>query len=80
MVSILYFNYSNCSEGKTLGLFQVEDVIPIKINTSPNNGNYEKRYEGRPVVDYLGKTKHYRYPPDNIVGNIDESVREALLD
>ena len=79
MVSVLSFNYSNCAEGKTLGLFRIEDVVPIQINTGPYDRNYEKRYEARPVVDYLGKGKHDRYPPDNIVSNIYESVSEALF-
>ena len=80
MVSVLSINYSRCSEGKTLGLLRIEDVVPIQINTGPYNRNYEKRYEARPVVDYLGKGKHYRYPPDKIVSNIYESVSEALFD
>ena len=80
MVSAFSFNYSNCSQGKTLGLLPVEDVVPIQINTGPYDRNYEKGNEARPVVDYLSKGKHYRYPPDYIVGNIDESAREALFD
>ena len=80
VVSVLSFNYSRCSEGKTLGPLRREGVVPIQINTGPYDRNYEKRYKARPVVDYLGKGKHYRYPPDNIVGNKDESVSEALFD
>ncbi len=52
----------------------------MQISTGPYDRNYEKRYEARTVVDCLGKGKHYRYPPDNIVGNKGESVSEALFD
>jgi hypothetical protein len=80
MVSVLSFTYSNCAQGKTLGLLRIEDVVPIKIDTGPYDRNYEKCYETCPVVDYLGKGKHYRYPPDNIVSKIYDSVSEALFD
>ena len=80
LVSVLSFHYSRCSEGKTLGLLRCEDVVPIQISNGPYDRNYEKRYEARTVVDYLGKGKHYRYPPDDIVANKGESVSEAVFD
>ena len=76
----LSFNYSRSSEGKTLGLLALEDVVPVQISSESYKTNYGKRYEARTVVDCLGKRKHYRYPPDNIVSNKDESVGEALFD
>ena len=78
-MSVLSFNYSNRSEGKTLGLLRIEDIVPIQINTGPYDRNKEKCYEACPVVDYLGKGKHNRYPPDNIVSNIYKTVSEALF-
>ncbi len=68
------------SEGKTLGLLALEDVVPVQISSEPYKTNNGKPYEARTVVDCLGKRKHYRYPPDNIVSNKDESVGEALFD
>lgn len=74
------FNYSRCSEGKTLGLFRRKDIVPVQNCTSPYERNYEKRYEARTVVDYLSEGKHDRQPPDNIVGDIYEAVCGALRD
>ena len=79
-MSVLSFDCSRCSEGKTLGLLRLEDVVPVQISTGPYHRNHEKRYEARTVVDCPNKGKHYRYPPDNIVGNKDESAWEALFD
>lgn len=76
---ILYFNSGN-PEGKTYGLLQREDVVPIEISTEPCNSNYSERHKTRNVVDCLGKGKYYRYPPDNIVGNKDEPVNNALFE
>ena len=79
-MSVLSLNYSRCSEGKTLGLLRIEDVVPVQINSGPYDRNYEKRDQARTVVDYPSKWQHYRYPPDHIVSNKDESVGEALFD
>jgi hypothetical protein len=68
-----------CSQGKTLGLLRREDVVPIQISTSPDDRNYEKGDEARPIVDYPSKWKHDRYPPDYIVGNIYEANNRALF-
>ncbi len=76
---ILYFNSGN-PEGKTYGLLQREDVVPIEISTEPYNNNYSQHHKTRIVGDCLGKGKHYRYPPDNIVGNKDEPVNDALFE
>jgi len=78
-VSILSFNHSRSSEGKSLGLLQCEEVVPVQICYGPYNRNYEKRDEACPVADDPGKWEHDRYPPDNIVGNIDDPAKCALL-
>ena len=79
MVSIYSFNHSNCSQGETLGLLRREDVVPVQISSGPHERKHEKGYEARAVVDYLGEGKHHKYEVDNIVGNIDESISEALF-
>jgi hypothetical protein len=75
-----YLLFSWCSEGKPLGLLRREDVVPVQISNGPYDRNAQKRDGARTVVDRLGKGKHDRYPPDNIVGNKDKSVTEALFD
>jgi hypothetical protein len=52
------FNYSRYSEGKILALLWFEDVVPYQISNESYDHNYEKRYEARAVVDYLGKGKY----------------------
>ncbi len=71
--------YLGNPERKTYGLLQRENVIPIEISTEPYNSNYGKCYETRIVANCLGKWKHYRYPPDNIVGNENEPVNNTFF-
>ena len=43
--------YSRRSEGKTCTLLRLEDVVPVQIEPGPDDRNYEKGDEARPVVD-----------------------------
>jgi hypothetical protein len=79
-VSVIPSNQSWRSQGKVFALLWREDVVPVQIGNGPNDRNGQKGDKARPVVDYLDKGQHYRNPPDDIVGNINEPAGKALLD
>jgi hypothetical protein len=75
-----YNTLSWCSQGERLALLRREEVVPYQVGNGPYDRDHQKGYKACTVVDYLGKGKHDRYPPDHIVGDKDDSIGQALFD
>jgi len=64
-------------QGKGLGLFWRENVVPDHIDDGPEDGDDQKRDKGGPVVDHLENAEYDRHPPNQIVRDHDEPVDGA---